>query len=140
MLRCLIFSWEFHKARNEQKCNLLIIEIFLCTTKNSLNCSVNFLCVLISFIDFTSELSNNPAWDSQKDIISKVFNNLYIGIESHINKIRLNFCNFNDDFQKIVDWCMGYESLKLVEDFVHSSEKDFSIWWKLFNKIDPFFY
>ena len=53
-----------------------------------------------------------------------------VGIQSHIYEIRLKFDYFQKSSQKIIDAAITNEILKLIEDLVHSPQKDFSIPWK----------
>ena len=50
-----------------------------------------------------------------------------VGIQSHIYEIRLKFDYFQKSSQKIIDAAITNEILKLIEDLVHSPQKDFSI-------------
>ena len=53
-----------------------------------------------------------------------------VGIQSHIYEIRLKFDYFQKSSQKIIDAAITNEILKLIEDLVHSPQKNFSIPWK----------
>lgn len=94
---------------------------------------------MVSFIDFSSKLSNDPAWNSKKNIISEILNDFNISIKSHIHKIRLNLGDLKENFKEIIDWSMGNEGLKLVKDLIHPSEKDLPVWWEFLNEIDSLF-
>lgn len=131
-----IFSWQLHQCWYQQESDLFVIEVLFGATKNSMNCLINLLLVLVPFINLASKLSNDPPWDSQQYIISKVLNNLNVSIQSHVDEIRFNFGNFEQYFKEIVDRGVRNKCLELVEYLIHSPEENFSVGRKLFNQVN----